>query len=207
MKEAVEASGMSEGRALLTEREREALVGDESDSYRYKTRSYLRNRLGKLERDAELLAKHEPELYDRLQSVVCDGATAGRESGRETASEPPEENGSQHTDTHPPRRESATAPSENDELRDRVRDDLMGSDELLEARVDGVLKMYDYLREHGEATKSELLNVVDIDAVDYADAGSVWSNMVKGKDTLRALPGVEKPPTGRSKWRYTGGDR
>jgi hypothetical protein len=63
---------MSEGRALLTEREREALAGDESGSYRYKTRTYLRNRLEKLERDAELLAEHEPELFDRLQAAVCD---------------------------------------------------------------------------------------------------------------------------------------
>jgi len=64
--------------------------------------------------------------------------------------------------------------------------------------------MYDHLREHGEAERDDLLDVVDIDATDYASPDSVWSNMVKGKDTLRALPGVEKPSTGRSKWRYTG---
>jgi hypothetical protein len=72
MKVEAEPSGMSDGRALLTEREREALAGDETGSYRYKTRTYLRNRIEKLERDAELLAEHEPELFDRLQAAVCD---------------------------------------------------------------------------------------------------------------------------------------
>lgn len=86
--------------------------------------------------------------------------------------------------------------------RDRLREELAGSGDLLERRVDEVLKMYDYLREHGEASKGELLGVVDVDATRYAGAESVWANMVKGKDTLRALPGVETPPTGRSEWRF-----
>ena len=64
---------MTDGRALLTEREREALRDDETGSYRYKTRTYIRNRLEKLERDAELLSEHEPELYDQLQAIVCEG--------------------------------------------------------------------------------------------------------------------------------------
>jgi hypothetical protein len=75
MKVDLESSGMGEGRALLTERERDAITGDESDSYRYKTRTYLRRRLEKLEADAELLAEHEPELYDELRDVVCDEET------------------------------------------------------------------------------------------------------------------------------------
>jgi hypothetical protein len=72
MKVDLESASMGEGRALLTERERDAITGDESDSYRYKTRTYLRRRLEKLEADAELLAEHEPELYDELRDVVCD---------------------------------------------------------------------------------------------------------------------------------------
>lgn len=61
---------MTEGRGLLTEREREAIEGESSDSYRYKTRTYVRKRLDKLEADAELLAEHEPDLYDRLRDAV-----------------------------------------------------------------------------------------------------------------------------------------
>lgn len=72
MKVDLESAGMGEGRALLTERERDAITGEESDSYRYKTRTYLRKRLEKLEADAELLAEHEPDLYDELRDVVCD---------------------------------------------------------------------------------------------------------------------------------------
>ena len=63
-------TSMTEGRGLLTEREREAIEGEGSDSYRYKTRTYIRRRLDKLEADADLLAEHEPDLYDRLRDAV-----------------------------------------------------------------------------------------------------------------------------------------
>jgi hypothetical protein len=79
MSEAVQQRTMTEGRALLTEREKEALAGDGSDSYRYKTRTYFRSRLEKLERDVEMLAEHDPELLDELRDVVCADAEGGRE--------------------------------------------------------------------------------------------------------------------------------
>ena len=64
---------MSEGRGLLTEREREAIAGELSDSYRYKTRSYLGRRISKLETDIEVLTEHAPELLDDLEAAVCTG--------------------------------------------------------------------------------------------------------------------------------------
>jgi hypothetical protein len=60
----------TEGRALLTENEREAIAGDRSDSYRYKTKSYLKRRIEKLESDVELLEKHAPELLAEIQDAV-----------------------------------------------------------------------------------------------------------------------------------------
>jgi len=74
---------MKHGRALLTDREREALRGDGSDSYEYKTRTYLRSRLQKLVADAELLADEEPELYEELQEAVAAGGELddGEQSG------------------------------------------------------------------------------------------------------------------------------
>ena len=95
--------------------------------------------------------------------------------------------------------------TDRDAWHARLADTLAGDGDLADRRADGILKMYDYLREHGEATNDELRAAVDPDAVGYKDAESVWSNMVKGKDTLRELPGVEKPATGRNDpWRYTG---
>lgn len=64
---------MSDGRALLTEREREALAGEATDSYRYKTRSYFRNRLDELENDIEVLEENDADLLDELRELVCDG--------------------------------------------------------------------------------------------------------------------------------------
>jgi len=93
----------------------------------------------------------------------------------------------------------------DDAVRDRLIDEVPSSGDLAERRADEILKMYDLLRERGEAEKSDLLGVVDVEATEYASAASVWSNMVKGRDTLRALPGVETPPEGRTKWRYNDG--
>jgi hypothetical protein len=60
----------AEGRALLTANEREAIAGDRSDSYRYKTKSYLKSRIEKLETDVEVLENHAPELLADVQDAV-----------------------------------------------------------------------------------------------------------------------------------------
>lgn len=65
---------MSEGRGLLTDGERKAIAGETSDSYRYKTRSYFRDRLEQVEHDVEVLREHDPELLAELRGVVCDDA-------------------------------------------------------------------------------------------------------------------------------------
>ena len=65
-------NSMTEGRGLLTERERQALAGNDSDSYKYKTRTYLRRRLEKVETDIEILAENDPELLQELREIVCE---------------------------------------------------------------------------------------------------------------------------------------
>ncbi|ESS10375.1 MAG: hypothetical protein A07HR60_02390 [uncultured archaeon A07HR60] len=82
--------------------------------------------------------------------------------------------------------------------------ELAGQGDLLVRRADAIMDMYDLLREQGSAEKSDFLEVVDPDEVNYEDPESVWSNMVKGQDTLKVLPGVETSPPGRSTWKYTG---
>jgi cytochrome c-type biogenesis protein CcmH/NrfF len=77
---------MTEGRGLLTEHERGALAGDATDNYRYKTRTYVRRRLEKLERDVEVLAQHEPELLEELRATVCE-ETPTSESQEDTSSD------------------------------------------------------------------------------------------------------------------------
>jgi hypothetical protein len=95
-------------------------------------------------------------------------------------------------------------PEADGPVRERLRDELPGSGDLLAARVDAILAMRDELRERGEATRDDLLEAVDVDATGYADANSLWKNTVAGRDTLRALDGVERPPTGRSTWKWVG---
>jgi hypothetical protein len=64
-----------EGRALLTEREKEILSGeaDVSDNYRYKVQSVVRNRIRKsLGDDVAFLKDHFPEAYELVTAEVCD---------------------------------------------------------------------------------------------------------------------------------------
>jgi hypothetical protein len=74
---------MADGRALLTDREREILAGeaDVSDNYRYKVESTARHRVRQIEQDVEVLREHYPEIFADLQSAVCgnDGGDGLRE--------------------------------------------------------------------------------------------------------------------------------
>ena len=81
--------------------------------------------------------------------------------------------------------------------------DVPGSGETAEARRAAIQRLYDHLRENGTAQKSDFLALVDAAEVGYTDAGSFWANTVKGRDTLRALPGVESPGEGERTWRYS----
>jgi len=91
----------------------------------------------------------------------------------------------------------------HDEWHDQIAEEVAGSGDLADRRADAILTMYDHLRKEGTAEKDELLAVVDPDIVEYADRSSVWSNMVKGQDTLQALPDVKEPASGRNKpWRW-----
>lgn len=63
---------MSAGRGLLTESEREAIAGNASDSYRYKTRSLFRDRVDEVAKDVEVLKENNPDLLEELRDVVCE---------------------------------------------------------------------------------------------------------------------------------------
>lgn len=69
-----EAHPMTDGRALLTDREREILAGDAevSDNYRYKVESTARQRVRKIGKDVEVLQTHYPEIFAELERTVCE---------------------------------------------------------------------------------------------------------------------------------------
>ncbi|MFC6766036.1 hypothetical protein [Natrinema soli] len=66
-----------EGRALMTEREREIIAGDAdvTSNYRYKVQSLVRNRVRKqFGDDVEVLEESFSEVYEMLVDDVCDRA-------------------------------------------------------------------------------------------------------------------------------------
>jgi len=112
--------------------------------------------------------------------------------------------------------ESDEQPALEPESTPRVRDDpeptldvehtaidVPGNGELEERRKETIIEMARLLRDRGTAEKSDFLEVVPDDAVGYQSKDSFWSNCVKGRESLKAVPGVEKPPQGRNEWTWT----
>lgn len=209
----METKGVARRRALLTDRERELIADEDAGSQRYVAVSRVRTKINdELPDDLRLLEEHHSDLLDELREVVCEDveqeaiAAAGSsdaERPAESAATPSEPEPAPEPEPDDTAGEGDQPPGVLDgETRLMLRDRLAGSGAVLERRVDAVEAMYARLRELGEAEKADLLDVVDVDATGYAHADSVWSNVVKGKDTLAALPGVEKPASGMSTWRY-----
>jgi hypothetical protein len=59
-------------RAILTAREREILSGeaDVSDNYRYRVVTRVRKKIGRLERDLEVLDEGHPQLASELREAI-----------------------------------------------------------------------------------------------------------------------------------------
>lgn len=161
------------------------------------------------------LDKQQPYINQRLKRLLEHGHVRRVDRGLYELVEDPrsETDAGDQERTGRPKGPDDLAPGEDppevrlsDNQREMLRDRLAGSGSALMARVDAVEAMYRELRRLGEAEKADLLEVVDVDATAYQSERSVWSNVVKGQDTLSALPGVEAPATGMSTWRYSRGD-
>jgi len=157
---------------------------------------------------------------NRLQALEEDGALESKQiGGRNTVWWLVDERDVSDTD----RRSPATAdPAPVDEAResDAVADALEDVDFPAggerEACSAAVYAARDYLRDHGPATKREIVAEVmpehplgyDVDgALEKVEAGdryrgAWWRRVVK--PGLKALPEVEAPARGASEWRYTG---
>lgn len=80
--------------------------------------------------------------------------------------------------------------------------DLPGSGDVLEERRKTVARLYEYLQEHGSATKGDFLELVDVDQVGYGSSESFWSNCINATGVLSSLPGVRSPGEGGHRWRF-----
>lgn len=167
-------------RALLTERERELIADPDEEDPRYVAISRVRTKIqDELTEDVAVLREHHPGLFEELREVVCEEETAAQ----------------------PPPAEEELPPVET--VSDPVADlDLPGSGERLERRREAVRTLYEFLQEEGTASRSEFLELVDPEEVGYSSAESFWTNLVKARDALKQLPGVDAPGEGEHTWRY-----
>ena len=205
MSEAVQQRTMTEGRALLTEREKEALAGDGSDSYRYKTRTYFRSRLEKLERDVEMLAEHDPELLDELRDVVC----ADAESGRETGETPSEVSDDQRVGQAAGGRTSPERAAEGSDETDTLITDLRAHLDAVDATPktehgrDALVDVVRHLREHGTMKTAELKKALYAEYGEhYGSDRAMWESI---RRYLEDTPGVDTD-AGYGKYGYDGDD-
>lgn len=81
-------------------------------------------------------------------------------------------------------------------------EDIPGSGALLERRRDALRDLYAHLKMNETSRKSEFIGVLEHADHGYQDGESAWSNLVKGRETLATLPGVESPAEGEHRWRY-----
>jgi|AntRauTorcE11898_2_1112593.scaffolds.fasta_scaffold14282_2 hypothetical protein len=172
-------------RALLTDRERELIADPEAEDARYVAVSRVRRKIEEeLTEDVDVLRRHHPDLFEELRAVVCG----------EEADPPPSAESSEDSPSLPP----------VESVSDPVADlDLPGSGETLESRREAVHTLYAHLQEEGTATRSDFLELIDPDEVGYSSAESFWTNLVKARDALKQLPGVEAPSEGEHTWRYS----
>lgn len=64
---------MAKTRALLTETEREQIVGEHGDARKHQAASRIRSRIrDELPADVALLKEHHPTLFDELRTAVCE---------------------------------------------------------------------------------------------------------------------------------------
>lgn len=190
---------MSEGRALLTERERDAIAGELSDTYRYKTRSYVRRRIEKLAEDMETLAEHDPELYRQALDAIGGGDSAeiappepasgdGRGGERDTPTNtPPPNDGPPETGRDGPRVDEHLADIDFPAGQERA------------ACLETIAAVVQYLQTDGPASSREIVTAVmpghslgyDIPELEPGERyrGAWWRRIVK--PALDELPGVE----------------
>jgi hypothetical protein len=95
-------------------------------------------------------------------------------------------------------------PSSNDIAR--LESEIPGESGTFEMRlkISAVIFMWDFLRLAGKADKNAMMDAAAarIDATDYADRESFWTNVVDGRETLSGFDGVRKPPEGREMWEF-----
>jgi len=158
------------GRGLLTDAERAALAGDRSDSYRYKTRSYLKDRIEQVEQDAEVLAEHAPDLLDALRAAVDADDTQPPRDGRDSV-EPPSTEQADQSDAFDSDDLQGNADSTIDDLDDReepladvvesVAEAWEDTPARLDARKAAARAVLEYAREHGSVSKKEAKEQVE----------------------------------------------
>jgi hypothetical protein len=164
---------------------------------------------------------------NRLQALEEDGALESKQiGGRNTVWWLVDERGVSDTDRRSPatadpapvgeERDTPGEVPESDAVDDALEDVDFPAGREREACSAAVYAARDYLREHGPATKRDLVAEVmpdhplgyDVDgALEKVEAGdryrgAWWRRVVK--PGLKALPDVEAPARGASEWRYTG---
>jgi hypothetical protein len=210
---------MSEGRGLLTESEREAIAGERSDSYRYKTRNYVRSRLEQLETDIEVLESHAPELLDELRATVCEsGRERGESAVQDDTVDTTAKDDERQDDTIAPRDDAVAGEGARERSEGPVNTDKLPNTVNFDDAAAAVGAARDYIRDHNGATKADLVKQVmpdhplgydagdAIDKIDSDDRyrGAWWRRVVI--PGLKAADDVESPEKGGSVWQYDGDD-
>jgi hypothetical protein len=171
---------MPSDRALLTESEREVLLDGDGETERDDVRETVHRRLDELERDLDILADHEPTLFEQVQAAV-DRTSLGRgegDDGAETLGE-------------------SDFPEESEKSKAAVyvtRDFIRANEEVSRAEIiRTIMPMYPLTYDVSDARRSE---------TDAGDSAEWFEEVIE--PGLDSLSEVEPAPDADDVWRYSG---
>ena len=199
---------MSEGRGLLTEKERRAIAGELSDSYRYKTRSYYRARLDELEKDVDVLAAEAHDLLEELRDVVCSVDTQPPRERRESVETRPRDEREQpaarvsHTPT------TAAHSDVIDDAVDKAAESWEDNEARLAARKNAARAVLEGLRER-PMSRGEMVERYYDDYDISGQSEDTWYRKNLAECENAPLKAVASYNSGTRKWEFdaSGGDR
>ena len=154
---------------------------------------------------------------NRLQSLEEDGELESKRIGgrntvwwlvdEESRETPARDAGPDAKEEHPPEADPAGTDARDGAQADEdffpdLRDEIPGSGEHLEGRVQAVRDIYAYLKEHGKGQRSDFKEVVNVEATGYKDFNSFYTNAVTIPGILQKLPGVKSPGEGGHTYTY-----
>lgn len=202
---------MGKSRAIMTDTERERLAGieDVKEIRVYQAKSRVRRRIHEeLTFDVELLAEHQPELFEELRDVVCDADPLPAQEEKNRQEEPDSEDATPGVDTRETTIDTprADVAADLDEVLSGWRPGRSPGEKREQQRGAGRAAL-EYLAERDTATAAEFREDVEPDhPVEGQSPSTWWKKSARPALTRARDRGLVTFKDGSKEWRWKGSE-